>query len=86
MDEHSFQYTGIDINESLIAEGRKRYQNANFWLGDICRDTINKTFDFVFSSGVFNHQLTAMDEYDFIKVFLFIFKIKYFLVFDFSLA
>ena len=67
MDEHSFQYTGIDINESLIEEGRKRYQNANFWLGDICRDTINKTFDFVFSSGVFNHQLSAMDEYDFIK-------------------
>jgi SAM-dependent methyltransferase len=61
-----FNYTGIDINPVLINEGGKRFENAAFWVGDICVDNINKEFDFVFSSGVFNHKLSGENEYDFI--------------------
>jgi SAM-dependent methyltransferase len=66
LGNYSFDYTGIDINPILIEEGRKHFNKAAFWVGDICTDKINKEFDFVFSSGVFNHKLSGENEYDFI--------------------
>jgi SAM-dependent methyltransferase len=59
-------YTGIDINENLINIGRELYPEANFWVGDIVQENYSKTFDFIFSSGVFNHKLSHGDEYHFI--------------------
>lgn len=65
-DFKSAIYTGIDINEELITEARKQHPGINFWVGDLSKDKINQQFDFVFSSGVFNHKLSASDEYEFI--------------------
>lgn len=63
----NIDYTGIDINPDLIAEGKARYPEAKFWVGDINETLPNTKFDFIFSSGVFNHKLEFVDEYDFIK-------------------
>jgi 2-polyprenyl-3-methyl-5-hydroxy-6-metoxy-1,4-benzoquinol methylase len=63
----NFKYTGIDINEDLIETGRKQYPTANFWVGDILENDIDKTFDFIFSSGVFNHKFMGGNEYNFIE-------------------
>ncbi len=63
----NFSYTGIDLNENLINIGRQKYPKANFWVGDIAVDPIDEKFDFVFSSGVFNHVFPLGGEYDFIE-------------------
>lgn len=64
---NNFSYTGIDINPDLIEEGKKLYPEASFWVGDINEDKGTQTYDFIFSSGVFNHKLEFVNEYDFIK-------------------
>jgi SAM-dependent methyltransferase len=66
-DIKDFDYTGIDINEKLIEEGRKYYPEANYWIGDILNETPPLQFDFIFSSGVFNHKFNNGGEYDFIE-------------------
>lgn len=60
-------YTGIDINEKLIAIGRERHPEANFMVRNILTQTMTEEFDFTFSSGVFNHKLEFSDEYSFIE-------------------
>lgn len=61
------QYTGIDINSNLVQMGQKYYPDASFWVGDIVKDNYLENFDFIFSSGVFNHKLNHDDEYRFIR-------------------
>jgi SAM-dependent methyltransferase len=63
-------YTGIDINEKLVEKGRELYPEANFWIGNIEKENPGKKFDFIFSSGVFNHKLENSDEYLFIEASL----------------
>ena len=63
----NFSYKGIDINENLINTGRKQYPEADFWVGDIVKDNFTQQFDFIFSSGVFNHKLLKRNEYEFIE-------------------
>lgn len=65
--ELNVQYTGIDINENLINVGKKLYPDAKFWAGDIVQDKYVEKFDFIFSSGVFNHKLKTAKEYSFIE-------------------
>jgi len=60
------KYTGIDINSNLIQVGQELYPDAQFWVGDIVKDNYREKFDFIFSSGVFNHKLKHDDEYQFI--------------------
>ncbi|MCB9036083.1 MAG: class I SAM-dependent methyltransferase [Lewinellaceae bacterium] len=62
-----FRYTGIDINAKLVEIGRSYYPQANFWIGDIIKENFQTKFDFIFSSGVFNHQLINHSEYFFIE-------------------
>lgn len=50
-------YTGIDINENLIAIGKQKFSQAEFIAGDILKINFKKKFDFVLSSGVFNFKL-----------------------------
>lgn len=64
---HDFKYTGIDINEKLIEKGRALYPEAFFWVGDIVKGNLQTKFDFIFSSGVFNHKLKHDSEYHFIE-------------------
>lgn len=63
----NFSYMGIDINENLIKTGKIHFPKADFWVGDIVKDDFNQKFDFIFSSGVFNHKLIKNNEYEFIE-------------------
>lgn len=59
------QYTGVDINNRFIEIAKQRYRRASF-LCSCEQDPVPSTvFDFVFSSGVFNHALE--DNMGFIK-------------------
>lgn len=60
-------YTGVDINPDLISEGKKLYPEAKFLVQDILEQPLEKKYDFIFSSGVFNHKLKSSDEYLFIE-------------------
>lgn len=64
---NGIHYTGIDINSELVEVGKSLYPNAEFWIGDILNDPTSFEFDFTFSSGVFNHKLSAGQEYNFIE-------------------
>lgn len=54
-----FKYTGIDINENFIniAKNTHHNENANFSVANLLTDKLEGEFDFILSSGVFNHQL-----------------------------
>jgi 2-polyprenyl-3-methyl-5-hydroxy-6-metoxy-1,4-benzoquinol methylase len=61
-----FTYHGIDINPDLTTEAQKRYPKSTIHTGDIFKLNFEAEYDFVFSSGVFNHKLGSTDEYEFI--------------------
>jgi len=59
------RYTGVDINNRFIEIAKQRYKRANF-LCSAVPDAMSSTgFDYVVSSGVFNHALE--DNMGFIK-------------------
>lgn len=60
------KYTGLDINDTLIEEAQNRYPEASFLSGDLFEMSFPQNYDFIFSSGVYNHKLSETDEYDFI--------------------
>ena len=48
--------TGIDVSEKSIAEANKQFENVNFMIGDIRKQSVqNNTFDIIFCSTVFHH-------------------------------
>lgn len=47
-------YTGIDINPSLIELAKKNHPEANFYIKDIEEEPLNKTFHITIAIGVFN--------------------------------
>lgn len=55
----NYYYTGIDITDEFITEAKIRYENENvkFYTADILNFESNEKFDYVISSGVFNHAL-----------------------------
>ena len=61
-------YTGYDINPSLIEIAEGLYTDACFEVKDIEEETTNRQFDWVLSSGVFNFRLS--DNESFIKSML----------------
>ncbi len=62
-----FYYLGVDINAELVKVGKQHFPDAEFWVGDIVNEPFDRKFDFVFSSGVFNHKLDFQNEYQFIE-------------------
>lgn len=48
------QYTGIDINPSLIEVARKNHPNGKFHVQDIEKEPLEEIFNYVVSIGVFN--------------------------------
>lgn len=50
-------YTGVDINEDLIAVARQRYPEARFLCIDMFDQRFSESFDIVLSCGVHNHKL-----------------------------
>lgn len=60
------QYTGIDINESLIEIAKQKYNNAQFAVMDIEIDSIPEV-DIIVSSSAFNLPLQATSNYEFVQ-------------------
>lgn len=52
-------YTGIDILPEMTSEAKKRFPDKKFISGDLFRDDIfiEKSFDIVYASGIFNLNL-----------------------------
>jgi len=55
-------YTGIDINQGLIEECRRRHKWGNFFVADIEEDNLQH-YDFVVSSSCFNLKLQYEGNY-----------------------
>jgi len=51
------QYEGIDINDNVLAEGRRVYPDATLVCRDAFADGLPATYDYVLSSGVHNFRL-----------------------------
>lgn len=54
-----FDYTGIDLLPEMTSRAKTMYPEAHFLCGDIFKDNLfsESSFDFIFSSGVFNINL-----------------------------
>jgi SAM-dependent methyltransferase len=64
----NYSYTGIDIMEEFIAEGRKRYSadNVSFLHGDFLDHDFEDNYDYAIASGTFNLKMDGVDGYDYI--------------------
>ncbi len=51
-------FTGYDVTPKFIDVAKKKYPEAKFKVMDIQSDKVGESFDYVFSSGVFNHAIT----------------------------
>ena len=60
-----FDYYGIDINENLIKEGKKRYPDAALQTMDILSGGLDRKFDYILSSGV--HNFKRSDNWSYIE-------------------
>ncbi len=60
------EYTGYDINPSLIEVAREKYPTRNFEVKDVLSEDF-PTFDFIVSSSCFNLPLRHQNNYDFIE-------------------
>lgn len=69
LQEHytGIKYTGIDIVPEFISQAKEQYPDGDFRITDILRDTIEKKWDYVFASGVFNIRLPSGSSEEFIK-------------------
>lgn len=62
------KYTGIDINPSLIEEGKKRFPTLDLRVGEVTAPGIgNAPYDLVCASGLFNYKLEHQDQLQYIK-------------------
>ncbi|MBC8413414.1 class I SAM-dependent methyltransferase [bacterium] len=55
-------YTGIDINENLIAMARKTRPELDFRVSHIEKEELEKNFDYIFICGVFNIKFEGVEE------------------------
>lgn len=51
-------YTGYDLSLKITEIAKNEHQGANFAVKDILIDRVNEKFDYVFSSGIFNHKIS----------------------------
>lgn len=51
-------YEGVDINEKLLIEGQKKYKNINLYKVGGELNQLNKSYDYILSSGVYNLKLS----------------------------
>ncbi|RXK13599.1 hypothetical protein CP965_07315 [Halarcobacter mediterraneus] len=69
----NYTYLGVDIVKELIETATEIYKDdshIDFILGDFLNLNLNKKFDIVIASGIFNFKLTNEDNYDFINSFM----------------
>ena len=67
-----YRYVGIDLVDSLVQDGRRRYERpgVEFLVGDFLSLERADGFDYAVASGIFNHRLEAMDNYEYIEAVL----------------
>jgi len=58
------EYTGIDINPELVKVGQKAYPDARLIAMDAIQNGLDKSYDYIFSSGV--HNLKLSDNHEFL--------------------
>ena len=66
----NYSYTGIDIVPEFIStaiEMKAGGDDSEFILGNFMSEKINKRFDIVLGSGIFNHRFANSDNYEFIR-------------------
>jgi trans-aconitate methyltransferase len=62
----NLRYTGIDINENLINEGKKLFPDLDLRVGNILDMNI-ENYDLVCASGVFNFELKNENQLKYIQ-------------------
>ena len=62
-------YTGIDISPKMILKAKERFSNVEFKQQDVFSNPLNKTYDYIFLSGVF----TKTNEFFFQKCITYLF-------------
>nr|WP_255570118.1 class I SAM-dependent methyltransferase [Cohnella sp. CFH 77786] len=65
----NYTYLGIDLVEELVATGREKYPEPHirFMAGDFLSASFDRRFDYVLSSGMFNHRFQYGDNELFIR-------------------
>ena len=63
------KYEGVDINQTMISEAKRRYPNECFRVLDIVNDSYGK-YDWIVSTSCFNLRLKGQDNYEFTKQIL----------------
>jgi SAM-dependent methyltransferase len=63
-----YYYLGVDVCEELISVGKEKYSSldVNFIKGDFLQLELNNKFHWAIESGIFNHKLVGLNNYDFI--------------------
>jgi SAM-dependent methyltransferase len=64
LEKYKIKYKGYDISPRLVEAAKKKYPEADFEVKDILEGYFTERFDFCFSSGVFNINLTTVDEHE----------------------
>jgi SAM-dependent methyltransferase len=64
------KYLGIDIVPELVEVAKRKYPEAEFMVSDIIDIPMDKKFDFVLSSGIFNAQLKEGNNLEHIEISL----------------
>ncbi len=59
----NFKYKGVDINANFIEKGKEIFPDADLQCINIFENESNEKYDYILSSGVFNHQLTHNQEF-----------------------
>ena len=62
------KYVGFDINEKLLEQAKSRFENIEVYNKDILKENIDRTFDYVVISGLFN--LNCNQSVEWVKEFL----------------
>ncbi len=57
------RYTGVDISEKLVAEGRKMFPDAEFLCRDVLSEPLDPVYDYVLASGALTFKLPRHEEY-----------------------
>ncbi|OGI17034.1 MAG: hypothetical protein A2287_00070 [Candidatus Melainabacteria bacterium RIFOXYA12_FULL_32_12] len=65
----NYTYLGIDLNDELIQIGKELYkeEHIRFESGDFLEKNFSEQFDYIIESGIFNHKLEGISNYDFIE-------------------
>ncbi len=64
----NYNYLGIDVVEEFVSEAKNRYSdyNVKFEQAEFLSKQFNGRFDYIIESGIFNHIMEHIDNYDYI--------------------